>query len=129
MNIFSCQNCGDCCGVIPITTKELAKIKRKLRNTDITELIRLKNQNREELQCPLLDIDKMRCSVYEVRPVICHMFGFYEGMTCPNNKKSAMESREKGTKRINESMENDEIAGILGISISWEEGLLPKNFI
>lgn len=35
----------------------------------------------EGLDCPLLENE--RCSVYEVRPMICRLWGLVESMPCP----------------------------------------------
>lgn len=118
MSGFNCQNCGECCGPIPVSHKELVQIRRNLRKKTADEIIRLKNQRREPFTCPLLDIENKRCSVYNDRPEICRMFGFYRGLECPNNKKFAKGSREEGTKRLEET--EREMAGIMSIDFTWD---------
>lgn len=79
---------------------------------------RLKNQKRDRLTCPLRDIEKKRCSVYSVRPKICELYGYVEGLRCPNNPESPLISR---------AVANFELRGIqgavgvLGVDIGWKQ--------
>lgn len=120
---FNCKNCGECCGPIPVTRQQLGKIRRALRGKDVAEIERISSQKRKPLTCPLLDLEHKRCSVYDARPELCKMFGFYVGMVCPGNKKFATGSKTDGAKRLQETTKG-EIIGVLGMDITWEKGLL-----
>lgn len=62
--------CAQSCGPIDITRKEHLAICK------IREITKPTN-----LDCPLLESG--RCTVYDVRPLICRLWGVAEGMLCP----------------------------------------------
>ncbi len=73
--VMQCDNgCGQCCGIVPITEKELKRI------TDYV-LLHFIQPVAQGHTCPLYI--KGQCSVHEVRPAVCRAFGHTEGMTCP----------------------------------------------
>lgn len=123
MKAFECKHCGKCCGPIPVTIKELAKIKRTVKQMEESEVERLRNQQRPNLTCPLRDMENKRCSVWEHRPEICRMQGLYIGLECPNNRRYATGSMEDGHKRLQEAYKGLRAVGTLGIDIRWEGGL------
>lgn len=123
MKPFECQYCGKCCGPIPVTIKELAKIKRATKQMDESEVERLRNQKRGSLTCPLRDVENKRCSIWEHRPEICRMQGFYVGLVCPNNREYATGSREDGRKRLEEAHRGLQPVGTLAIDITWGDRL------
>lgn len=84
---FKCvDGCTACCG--PIVTSRL-EYKRMLSAAGRTE----KDVSQEALRnikngccdCPFIDKAKQRCSIYEVRPAICRLFGAvdHETLKCP----------------------------------------------
>lgn len=76
----NCRNCGKCCGVIPVTDDELTSIRSYLESHPFSR--RYASQHTGHITCPFRD-DKMKCClIYEVRPVICRLFGVTEGMQC-----------------------------------------------
>lgn len=116
---FMCTNCGMCCGPVPISKSELSTIKENIRNKSHKEVSRLKRQDRPELRCILWDTESQTCSIYEDRPEICKMFGFYQGMACHENPSFATKSRGEGFKRLEKV--SSEPAGVLSVSIGWKE--------
>lgn len=66
--------CGACCGVVPCTEEEYARIQRFAQARGIVPV-------KQGWQCPLF-IDG-GCSVYAVRPVMCRTFGHSPKMPCP----------------------------------------------
>lgn len=67
--------CEHSCGPIAMTTLEARRIETKIgRPIGAVDA---------ELRCPLLT-DDGRCSVYELRPLICRMWGASVGMECPH---------------------------------------------
>lgn len=117
---FNCTNCGDCCGPVPVTGQELKRIREKIKKMPLATMYRLKSQNKSPFDCILRDAEKNECSIYDVRPDICRMFGFYEDMVCPNNPEHAVKSLEEGHKRIERNTKNDSVVGILSIDITWD---------
>ncbi len=79
--------CQEVCGVIPVNRLEL---KRMQAATDIDLYAHAQHSDKDksllfDLQketCPAL-VDGM-CSVYEVRPLICRLFGAVPEMRCPH---------------------------------------------
>lgn len=67
-------DCGDCCGIVPVSTLEWLAVAAYARNHGITA-------REQGLSCPFLHDG--RCAVHPVRPVLCRAFGHVRGMTCP----------------------------------------------
>ena len=72
----TCRNCGCCCGIIPVNSKELTTIKEYIAEHK-PALIKQKNP----INCPFLDVDNM-CAIYPVRPMICRLMGVARGCNC-----------------------------------------------
>lgn len=114
MNNFKCQNCGECCGPVPVTANELTAIKAAISQMPKEELTKLKEQKRGAFDCILLDKENKKCSIYDVRPEICRMFGFYVGLACPHNDVM-LKPREAGY----QNMFGGDYVGIMGFDIGW----------
>jgi uncharacterized protein len=72
-----CKDCFDSCGVIPLFWAEWYRIEQRLgKPMPLADV----NSPKFEGYCPLL-VDK-KCSVYEVRPIICRLWGLVEAMPC-----------------------------------------------
>lgn len=77
----NCKNCGECCGPVPISWKEEKNIEKYLRrNPNI--ILKLKKQFRLPLDCQFRDTEAKNCAIYQVRPLICKLFGVVKGMEC-----------------------------------------------
>lgn len=86
--------CQKSCGPIELTQDENRRIKEK-SGSDISV--------DEEFTCTMLK--EGRCTVYDVRPAICRMFGVSEGLECPYGcKPSRYLSREEGFRFLNKIM-------------------------
>lgn len=76
--------CWESCANIALGKAELAKIE-ELRPTETEQTViderALMIVNGPDGRCPHLE--DRRCSVYDVRPGICRLFGVAEGMACP----------------------------------------------
>ncbi|MFO1445173.1 YkgJ family cysteine cluster protein [Bacillus sp. Bva_UNVM-123] len=59
------------------------------------------------------DLRNDRCGKHSVRPEICRMFGFYEGLACFRKPKLA-------TKQMHQSVKVNHI-GILTFDFTWED--------
>ena len=65
---FDCiKGCTDCCGPVPFGFSEWQKVKNPVAATGI--------------DCPYIEDGK--CSIYEVRPFMCRIFGTVENLRCP----------------------------------------------
>lgn len=118
MKTFFCLNCGECCGLIPVTEDDWQKIRKAVAGMPESERERLQNQPRGPLTCPFRDEEKTRCSVYDVRPLICRMQGLYIGLECPQNPQAATGTLEAGRARLNKHIKSP-IIGILGVDLGW----------
>jgi Fe-S-cluster containining protein len=79
-----CATCpAACCGPVPISAPRLARILAYLRTLPRREIKRLMHQEREPLVCHFVDTATYRCSIYELRPQVCQMYGHTEGLECP----------------------------------------------
>lgn len=83
----NCTNCGECCGAILVTKKEIDEIQRYLEKYPE---VRQEASQREGkfLHCPFRDDEKYRCSIYSVRPLVCRLMGVCKGMTCKNGNSA-----------------------------------------
>lgn len=78
--------CADACGPIDMHPWERLQIRRAGVRLPSNEAQRLE-QFRDEANhytCPALSEDE-RCTVYEVRPTICRLWGTFDGLRCPYN--------------------------------------------
>ena len=115
--VFNCSNCGECCGPIPVNELELGRIRRALSRMPVEKINRLKNQQRDSLTCIFRDMESNTCSIYNMRPELCKMFGYYEGMVCSRNEEHATKSREEGMRRITKG---GKAVGVLTMQINWD---------
>lgn len=118
MKPFKCDNTGECCGPVPLNELELNRIRKYLQRMPIAKRERLKNQQRPPLTCMFRDMENNQCGIYTMRPEICKMFGFYEGMVCPRNPEHATINREEGNKRLRP--DGVKHVGILSLHITWD---------
>lgn len=82
-----CIGCGNCCSnILPINDGEIKRIKRYIKTHNIKECKHNIPFSEEvlDLLCPFLDNGKScdKCTIYEVRPMICREFS-----CCPANRK------------------------------------------
>ena len=93
----SCKHCHDCCGPIiwfkteEILMKDYMK-KHKIENIKLTSEEFKKN----DMKCPFLKND--RCSIYQVRPIVCRLQGNTLDLPCRYNKNTYMS--EESIKKI-----------------------------
>ena len=97
---FQCRNCGDCCGPVPFSDFDKARIRKYLAKAGEAECKRLESQERPPLTCKYRDVEKGNCFIWPVRPEICRMFGFYEGLVCSHQPQFAVRSRAEGYQRL-----------------------------
>lgn len=78
INVYSCKGtcskCGNCCtNFLPVTKKEVSKIKQYVKEKNIQAENR-KFDNNIIMQCPFLNQKTKTCNIYEVRPFVCRNF-------------------------------------------------------
>lgn len=85
---FTCkEGCCDCCGPILMTRLEALRIHRATGTNPLAMLLDIKKHiENDNLRCPYVDPATHRCSIYEIRPAVCRVFGSSEHprLTCPN---------------------------------------------
>lgn len=67
------EGCGDCCGPVPVTHSEYDRVIEYAQKHSITPM-------KQGITCPFYQEGK--CKVYEVRPLICVVFGHSERLVC-----------------------------------------------
>ena len=78
---LECKKCGECCGPIWWSAAEEVVIREYMREHGI-EYKRVTTITK----CPYLREDNT-CEIYEVRPLICRLFGVVEDLKCPKGAK------------------------------------------
>ena len=115
---FKClDGCADCCGPVMMSRLEMRRI---VARTDIPQH-RLEAQwmlKKGCLNCPLLTPDK-KCSVYDIRPAICRVFGSsdHPRLTCPHG----LGPDKKMTRAETNSLIDEVMTTGLGISNPFEK--------
>lgn len=64
--------CADSCGPIAMTPAEFGRIAERTGSEPVATT----------MTCPLLANE--RCTVYDIRPTICRLWGVVESMPCPH---------------------------------------------
>ena len=117
---FTCWNCGACCGPVPVTRNEWDAIKQAVKRMPPGERRRLQNQRRQPLTCPFRDIEKKRCSIYRVRPLLCRMYGHYPGLECSNNPDAVDGTRAGARTLMTAVYGKAAMAGVMGVNLGWD---------
>lgn len=84
---FKCkEGCYDCCGPVILSRLEYERcIQASGRTAEDVKKQMQDNLANGIYACPLLDNETKKCSVYEVRPAICRLFGVVKGeLLCPH---------------------------------------------
>lgn len=83
----NCTNCGECCGIVPVSIPELNAIRDYIAVNGINPVKRA-----DKTICPFRDEKQKKCLIYEARPIICRLFGVAEGaMQCPNGNSAEID--------------------------------------
>lgn len=86
-----CKRCANCCSMdLPLTEKEVEKLKIKIKPLLPKIKKNLENKEKINLMCPFLMSNK-KCKIYLERPLICRLF------SC-NEEKFRKESLQHGLK-------------------------------
>ena len=79
---LNCHNCGDCCGIVPISEKEYNTILNYCLDNKIKPLHKETNNDLTTFECVFRDNENKKCLIYPVRPTLCKLMGVSEGMKC-----------------------------------------------
>lgn len=85
------KKCHESCGPIVMSEVEMDLISERLGynpfgDAQIQEINKKAKEGKtknECLTCPLLDNSKM-CTIYDIRPMICRIFGLVKKLRCPH---------------------------------------------
>jgi hypothetical protein len=82
------DDCGECCGLVPVTETEFRRVKRFVEERGIVPV------EHADGTCPLYQNGK--CTVYPVRPLVCQLFGHAPDplMTCPRGYNVNLPERD-----------------------------------
>ncbi len=84
-----CTNCGGCCGLVPVTASDIARIENYIQAHALPrEIMR---RAHEPMECIFRDNELKRCSIYPVRPMVCRLFGVTRGMKCANGNSAEID--------------------------------------
>jgi ferredoxin len=92
-----CDACGTrCTEGVPMLETEFEAVRRFLAGPEGAEARRVELQEKrvpipgaEEfhyMACRFRDVERARCSIYPVRPLVCRLFGHVEWLPCPIDK-------------------------------------------
>jgi len=90
---FVCkENCGKCCGPVPMTPAFISLNRDKIQNTNYTltpaKFMKRVSGGREvyaltkNLECIFLTQEK-KCAIYDIRPYVCRIYGVDKRLPCP----------------------------------------------
>lgn len=69
-----CSQCGQCCSnLLPLSDKEIARIKAYIKKHGIKEQ-RHNALMVVDMTCPFRDERNKKCLIYDIRPEICRVF-------------------------------------------------------
>jgi len=105
---FKCkENCGECCGIVPIPTniwnKNKDKMKKFIEHIHASESFVLPVT--EDLKCCFLKDNK--CLIYEDRPDVCRRYGICDELPCPYLKPNGNAWNEGKAKQIRKKIDRD----------------------
>lgn len=106
---FKCrENCGECCGIVPIPTivwnKNKNKIQKFIKTIHASEVFVFPIT--EDLKCCFLSKEN-KCMIYDDRPDICKRYGICEELPCPYLKPNGNLWSEAKAKQIKKKMIRD----------------------
>jgi uncharacterized protein len=116
-NPLPCKTCtAECCSSIPFFRKEFERAVEWLRMKSDKELMRLAKQQRPLNQCIFTDMSDYTCSIHEVRPTLCRIFGFHPKGVCSHAPEVATWKQSKADDMMMGAhlASNGEIVGISG---------------
>lgn len=96
---LSCNNCGECCGIVPISKKEYKDILNYCIENNVKPI------KKGMFDCPFRDNENKICMIYETRPILCKLMGVTKGMTCSNGNSYEIDGYKYIAKDINKDIQ------------------------
>lgn len=106
--------CGECCGPVPVTETEFQRVRRFIAERDIKPVD-------QGITCPLYL--EGGCSVYEVRPLPCRLFGHVEKMACSRGHNVNVDERQVHRMISANGVPSRLLHEVLGEENEWVEKL------
>lgn len=94
--------CHDQCSIIPLTTAERSAIQTYTgrRVKTLPQVAHVVMRPTDDGACRYLK--RQRCTIYDVRPMICRLYGSADGLECPH-----------GCRPVGALLSRDEVHGLL----------------
>lgn len=121
---FKCkENCGECCGIVPIPKEIWEKNKHK-KQREIQQVMEIRGEIYiicEGAKCVFLRESDKKCEIYSDRPQICRNYGIgkYDALSCPYIKPNGRPRSPAMIKRIQRMINHDVEAKIKRIE-KWK---------
>lgn len=87
----NCQNCGECCGPVPASKKEIEHIRQYLKENPHALSKMGKGEN---LTCVFRNEEEKKCLIYPVRPLVCRLMGVAKGLICTHGNSANIDGRK-----------------------------------
>lgn len=90
-----CNGCGACCGPVTARPEEVKRIRRYMRENDVSWQSHPVEEGTISFACGFLrpqDDGSYQCAVHSVRPWACRAFGVIKEMPCPLFPEAAVTS-------------------------------------
>ena len=115
------EGCCECCGPVPWGPAEQHNIGQWLAAQG-RHMLKINVSNTADLmqmQCPY--VQQGRCSIYEVRPMLCRLFGVvvHKNLICDKGKARIQMSRQLAAELMNQVHILDYIASM---NFRWTDG-------
>ncbi|MEU1552232.1 YkgJ family cysteine cluster protein [Streptomyces scabiei] len=75
--------CASACGPVPVTPLERRRIAQRGHQWVDGKVISLPGGKSAGTTCSALDQKRLRCRVYEERPMVCRLWGLVKALECP----------------------------------------------
>ena len=109
-----CDSCGTrCTAGVPMLRPEFDAIAGYLAGREGAEAREVERQDKRALvpgtddyhyeACRFRDVERGRCSIYPVRPLVCRLFGHVEWLPCPIQKVPVTEGGIAAMRRYGEA--------------------------
>lgn len=121
---LDCKKCGECCGTITFSGIERLIIEEYVAKKGLSLESFTVTRN-----CPALD-ENNNCVIYQVRPMICRLYGVSEGLLCPYVEPEVVIPKKLAWECIGfcykVSKELDTIGRITDKTVRWHKGIVRR---
>jgi len=109
---FKCkENCGECCGIVPIK-KEIWEKNKQKKQREIKEIREIRDEVCiicEGLKCVFLREEDKKCMIYSDRPQVCRNYGIgiNDALSCPYIKPNGRPRSPAMQRKIQRQINHD----------------------